>query len=91
MKIFDTKDSKVSIGTSGSFHGKHSVMEESLNDLSEVSNRKFERFQSKDPKSECSFGVCEVSSGTFESFHRKHSELEESLNDSFAVSNRKFV
>ena len=42
MKIFDTKDSKVSNRKFESFHRKHSELEESPNDFSEVSNRKFE-------------------------------------------------
>ena len=61
MKIFDTKDSKVSSRNSGSFHRKHSVLEESHSDFSEVSNRKFESLLRKDPNSECSHDwVCEV-------------------------------
>ena len=42
MKIFDTKDSKASNRKFESFHRKHSESEESPNDFSEVSNRKFE-------------------------------------------------
>ena len=52
--FFDMKDFTVSGRYSESFHRKHSVLEESHSDFSEVSNRKFESLLRKDPNSECS-------------------------------------
>ena len=65
MKSFDTKDLKVSSRKFESSHRKDSELEESPNDFSEVSNGKFESFQSKDSNDS------KVSSRKFESFHRK--------------------
>ena len=90
MKIFDTKDSKVSSRKFESFHRKDSELEASPNDFSEVSNRKFESSQSKVPGSECSpDSVCKASSPKFESSHRKHSDDSKLCDTNFESSDMK--
>ena len=90
MKSFDTKDSKVPNGKFESSHRKHSELEESPNDFSEVSIGKFESSQSKDPESECSpNGVCKVSNRKFESSHRKDSDDSKLCDPNFESSDMK--